>query len=128
MRGYRIFPMKNQWYFAFIPSNNNKQPMGKSKFYSTKEACLCGLSDFRELVVQNRIDSIESPYVQLERKQKPNYAQVNYMVDNEVIYHSREYCSSSVINSCRTFVVSIFQHIDAYTNNEIKEKNKNEQK
>ncbi|MBQ3126746.1 MAG: hypothetical protein IJC15_06715 [Clostridia bacterium] len=121
MRGYRICREENNWYFEFIPNNNPNQPIGRSKMFSSREACMRGLKDFRDMVIQNQIDSVESPYVKMTVWNDGKRAQVAYIKDEDVIYRSREYQDSSVEANCKKTVASIFKHIDDYTEIEVKE-------
>lgn len=119
MRGYRICREEDNWYFELIPNNNPNQPIGRSKMFSSREACMRGLKEFRDMVIQNQIDSVESPYVKMTVREDGNRAQVAYIKDDDVIYHSREYQDSSVEANCRKTVASIFTHIDDYTRKEL---------
>lgn len=118
MRGYKLVQEKSGWRFDLIPSNNH-QPVGWSKLFDTYEGCVEGLKMFRELVITNAIDTLDSPFVRVIYGEKGAYFE--YCIDDTMIFRSREYFTSYPRNSCKKSISSIYQRFDEYTTNRITE-------
>lgn len=110
MRGYKIQQQGNQWQYFLIPNNNNNQPVARSIMYKSEKECEDGVKAFRKLVIENKIESIDSPHITIENQ--GNRLFLCYVMDGQIIlkagtYEKKQNCSKSA--------KSIFQHLDGYT-------------
>ena len=55
MRGYKIKKDGDTFYFELLPSNNNNQPIGRSKEYRSKKDCIEAIGEFRKMIEKNNI-------------------------------------------------------------------------
>lgn len=117
MQGYKVVQENNIWKFLLIPSNNKNQPVGWSKEFPSRCDCINGVESFRNLVISNNICSLDSPFLRLVYGEKGAY--VEYCIDGEMLFRSREYFSPSHKNSCKKIVSSLRRHLDRYTLKEI---------
>ena len=117
MRGYKIEENTHRWKFSLIPSNNNTQPIGFSTEYNSYEDCVAALSEFREWIRMNHIDSVNSPYINVVKNEKIIY--FLYIKDSVLVFESRHYDISSGKTYCDKCIKSIFQNLDEYTQNQI---------
>lgn len=121
MRGYKIIQEDGKWLFCLFPNNSNRQEVGRSKLFDSYNDCVNGVQAFRKLIIENHINSIDSPFVSvLEfRNDGLRKALLEYRIDGEMIFQSRKYNSSSPIALCKKCVKSIHEHIDVYTTKQI---------
>ena len=70
MRGFEVIRKEGRWRFRFIPGNNNGQPVGESKEYDSYDECLRAVKQLRGLIVENRIDTIDSPFVRVVKGER----------------------------------------------------------
>ena len=117
MRGYKIEENKHRWKFCLIPSNNNTQPIGFSTEYDSYEDCVYALSEFREWIRINRINSVNSPYISIVKNETKIY--FLYIKEGMIIFESRHYEISSGKTYCDRSIKSIYQNLDEYTQNQI---------
>ena len=110
MRGYKIQQQGNKWQYLLIPNNNNNQPVARSIMYDSEEECEEGMKAFHKLVIENHIDSIESPYIILN-KQNGHFSNC-YVMDGSTVLSTRFYEHKQ---NCRKSANSIFKYIDEYT-------------
>lgn len=114
MQGYQINQENGKWIFQLIPNNSNEQSVGWSKQFDSREECAEGVKQFRELVVEHQIKTVDSPYIALIKDGK--CAHFEYRVDGEMLFRSRVY-NSTAKSVCNTRVWAIFNQIDSYTSN-----------
>lgn len=110
MRGYKIQQQGNQWQYLLIPNNNNNQPVAKSIMYESEKECAEGVKEFRKLVIENHVDSIDSPYIALEKQ--GNRLFLCYVMDGQIILKAGTYENKQ---NCRRSAKAIFKYIDGYT-------------
>lgn len=110
MRGYKIRQQGNQWQFLLIPNNNNNQPVARSIMYGSEKECEEGVKAFRRLVIENKVDSLDSPYVTLEKQ--GNRLFLCYSMDGKAILQAGTYENKQ---NCRKSVKAICKYIDEYT-------------
>ena len=110
MRGYKIQGQGELWQYLLIPNNNNKQPVARSIMYESERACEEGLKVFRKLVIENQVNSIDSPCITLERQDGRIF--VCYVMDGTTILKAGSYEHKQ---TCQKSVKAIFAHIDEYT-------------
>lgn len=110
MRGYKIQQQGNQWQYFLIPHNNNNQPVARSIMYESEKDCEEGVKAFRKLVIENHVDSIDSPYITLENQNNRFF--VCYVIDGQIVLKAGTYENKQ---NCRGGVKAIFEHIDEYT-------------
>ena len=110
MRGYRIQQQGNRWQYLLIPNNNNNQPVARSMMYDSEKKCEEGLRAFRKMVVENCVNSIDSPYIVLEEQDKRLF--VCYVIEGRTVLKAGSYENKQ---NCRGGVKAIFTHIDKYT-------------
>lgn len=110
MRGYKIQKQGEQWQYFLIPNNNNKQPVARSAIYTSEKECEEGLRTFRKLVIENRVDSIDSPYITLEKQ--GNRLFLCYVMHGQIILKAGTYENKQ---NCRRSAKAIFKYIDGYT-------------
>lgn len=117
MRGYKIIQEEGKWLFRLFPNNSNRLEVGSSKLFDSYNECVDGVQQFRKLVIENHINSIDSPFITvLEfRDDGLRNALLEYLVDGEMIFQSRKYSSSSPITLCKKCAKSIYEHINDYT-------------
>jgi uncharacterized protein YegP (UPF0339 family) len=110
MYGYKIKKYNNEWYFEFIPNNNNNQEMGRSKNYSSLSDCQNAIEYFREFVVKNSLN------VPTENKliiKEDNGYFFQYIDNDELIFwRTNQYGNKG---NCYKGIKSIYKHIDKYT-------------
>lgn len=117
MRSYKVKRIGAKWAFQLIPPNNNSQPIGQSAMYNTREACIEGLLEFRMLVIEKEISSIEHDNVVLSRDgEMYQFAIVN---QGRNLYHSRWLQQKA---NCKKSIAMIYKYIDQYTLREFVEK------
>lgn len=63
MRGYKIIKEGGKWCFQLIPRNNNNQFVGRSRHFDSQQECVQGVKQLRNLIVENQIKSLDSPYI-----------------------------------------------------------------
>lgn len=110
MRGYRIKQENAKWYFELIPSNNNKQPIGRSSLCATREECIEKLKFFRRFIIDNSISDENSPFISIS-KQSDRYT-FCYICDGKKLYESNAYWQKS---SCKKSIGAIYKYLDEYT-------------
>lgn len=110
MRGYKIQQQGNQWQFLLIPNNNNNQPVARSILYQTEKECEEGVKAFRNLVIENHVDSLDSPFIDLETQGDRLF--LCYTVDGKTILKAGTYENKQ---NCRKSVKAICKYIDEYT-------------
>ena len=110
MRGYKILRQGAQWRYVLIPNNNNNQPVAQSAVYASEKECEEGVREFRKLVIANHVDSIDSPYITLEKQD--TRISVCYVMDGRTILKAGSYENRQ---NCRKSIRAIFAHIDEYT-------------
>ena len=113
MRGYKIIQDNGKWFFLLIPNNSNSQEIGCSKSFQSYVECEEGVQKFRKLIIENRVNSYDSPFVSIIECGREAF--LEYSVNGEMIFQSRKYSSSSPRTCCKKCVVSIHKHIDEYT-------------
>lgn len=116
MIGYRIKTTNQKWYFEFIPTNNKKQPIGESKYYSSEKECKEAVKHFRDLIINKHIFSNDSSFIKIYKTDKG--WQLEYIINNETIFRSRNYTTKT---NCKKCISSIYKKVDGYTLNIIKE-------
>ena len=104
MRGYKIRQQGNQWQFLLIPNNNNNQPVARSIMYGSEKECEEGVKAFRRLVIENHVDSLDSPYIDLE--EQGNRLFLCYVIDSQIIlkagsYENKQNCRKSATAICK---------------------------
>ena len=62
MRGYKIVQEDGKYSFRLIPRNSNNQYVGWSKQYDSQLECVQGVKQLRDLIVDNQIKTLDSPY------------------------------------------------------------------
>lgn len=110
MRGYKIRQQGNQWQFLLIPNNDNNQPVARSIMYKSEMACEEGVKAFRKLVIENHVDSLDSPFIDLEKQ--GNRLFLCYVMDGEIVLKAGTYENKQ---NCRKSAKAILKHIDEYT-------------
>lgn len=110
MRGYKIQQQGNRWHYLLIPNNNNNQPVARSIMYESEKACEEGVKAFRTMVIENHIDSIDSPYITVEKQNCRLF--LCYMVDEQIVLKAGTYENKQ---NCRKSAKAIFKYIDEYT-------------
>jgi len=113
MRGYKIDQQEGKWMFQLFPNNSNRQEIGSSALFDSYEECVAGVAKFRNLVLENHINSLASTFVSVVKCGREAF--LEYRVDDQVIFRSRKYSSSSPTTLCRKCAESIYRYIDAYT-------------
>lgn len=113
MRGYRIDQHEGKWVFQLFPNNSNKQEVGNSALFDSYKECVAGVAKFRNLVLENHINSLDSAFISVVKCGREAF--LEYRVDDQVIFRSRKYSSSSPATLCRKCAESIYRYIDAYT-------------
>jgi len=113
MRGYKIVQSDGKWLFQLFPNNNNNQEVGSSELFDSYEACVAGVAKFRNLVLENHINSLDSAFVSVVKCDREAF--LEYRLGEQVIFQSRKYSSSSPVTMCKKCVASIYRYIDAYT-------------
>ena len=114
MRGYKIKQEGNLWYFELIPCNNNGQPIGQSMVFDSREKCVAGIKEMRMTIIENRICSIDSSYIVLNRNERK--WSFSYLCNGIELYSSRWYDQKQ---NCKKSVEAIFENIDEYTSREV---------
>lgn len=114
--GYRIICDNKQFRFALIPGNKGLQSIGESKKYDTYENCVKALKDFRNFVIENKINDVKSPCINIA--EQVNGKSVQYICDGVVIFETRTYTGGSIMKGCKTGIASVYKNIDAYVNNQ----------
>lgn len=111
MYGYKIKKDNdNQWYFLLYPGNIPNQDIGKSKKYTQREDCEKALTEFRNFVNENQLDSFNDNFMQLYKID--NRYSVQYIKNNDVIFSTRPYGSKQ---NRDTGINSIYDNIEEYT-------------
>lgn len=110
MRGYKIQQQGNQWQYFLIPNNNNNQPVARSIMYESEKDCEEGVKAFRKLVIENHVDSLDSPFIDLEKQ--GNRLFLCYVMDGQIVLRAGTYENKP---NCRGGVKAIFKYIDSYT-------------
>ena len=113
MRGYEIVPEEGKWLFRFIPNNNKGQNVGWSKQYSSCDECLRAVEQLRRLIIENQINTLDSPFVRTVEGE--DGIRLEYHIEGDVLYQTRPYHGNSAKANCGNNVRSIYQHIDEYT-------------
>lgn len=107
MASVKVFCVSEIWYFQIIPPNDSDSNMGISVGYQTKEECIRGISDFKDLVAENVIDSSKSPFVLINGEETEYY--FHYFDEKgKEIYSSHRYWHKP--NACDG-VEAIFRYI-----------------
>lgn len=124
MRGYRIRKENSLWYFELMPMRNGEQCIGKSKTYTSKSDCEKAVLIFRNFVISNKINSIDSSFINLVKSMNSTFKfeqiRAEYIKDGEVIFKTNNYNGSSMKKNCKTIVETIYESINDFTNEEIK--------
>lgn len=89
MRGYKIQQQGNQWQYFLIPNNNNNQPVARSIMYESAKDCEEGVKAFRKLVIENHVDSLDSPFIDLEKQ--GNRLFLCYVMDGQIVLRAGTY-------------------------------------
>lgn len=110
MRGYKIQQQGNQWQYFLIPNNNNNQPVARSIMYKSEKECEDGVKAFGKLVIENKVDSIDSPYIAVEKQ--GNRLFLCYVMDGQIVLKAGIYENTQ---NCRKSAKAIFTYIDDYT-------------
>lgn len=118
MRGYRIVETDGAWHFELIPNNTNAFPVGRSRDFDSNLACAQAVRQFRNLVRDNLVNTADSPFVRLTQDHLGGM-RAEYLLDGEMIFATRYYRSAYPRQACRNSVVSIFRHIDGYTQRQV---------
>lgn len=123
MRGYRIKQENRFWYFELMPMRNGDQYIGKSKAYTSKSDCEKSVLIFRNFVVANKINSIDSSFITLVKSVNStfNFEQIRaeYIKDGEVVFKTRDYNGSSMNRNCKTIVETIYENINEFIDEQI---------
>ena len=93
MRGYKVFLKNGKWFFHLIPNNNNRQEVGKSALFDSREECMQAVETFRKLVIENCVNTLNHPNIKVVKGDCTAHFQ--YWIDGEIIFQSRTYCTSS---------------------------------
>ncbi|MCM1544948.1 MAG: hypothetical protein NC110_06575 [Ruminococcus sp.] len=115
MIGYRIVSEDGKYYFELIPGNNSQQMVGYSKTYDSREECIEAVSNFRDFVAGNCINSLDSPFVRKQKKEK-NRTAIQYIQNDEVVFESRAYEASAELGER---VKMVHKQIYDYTKKEV---------
>lgn len=113
MQGYKIIQNGEKWHFQLIPHNNSSQEVANSKSFDSYDECLKGVKQFRKLVIDNHINSLESPFVRLVKGD--DFLCIEYCIDGEMIAQGRHFIATNRKQHCRENVESIYEQIDEYT-------------
>ena len=113
MRGYKINQKNGKWLFQLFPNNSNRQEVGSSMLFDSYEECVAGVAKFRNLILENHINSLDSTFVSVVKCDREAF--LEYRVDDQVVFQSRKYSSSSPMALCKKCAESIYRYIDAYT-------------
>ena len=89
MSGFKLYCNNSLWQFSIIPSNNNKQPMGFSICYNSKEDCKKAVYSFKKFVSDNLIATANSPFVKIE-KENEKFVYIYFDETNNLLFKSRE--------------------------------------
>lgn len=116
MRGYKIIQEDGKYLFQLIPRNNNNQYVGWSRQFNSQLECVQGVKQLRNLIVDNQIKTLDSPYVTFIKGEKN--AHFEYCVDGEMLFRSREY-DSTAKSTCNARVLAIFNQIESYTSKQV---------
>ena len=116
MRGYKIIQEDGKYSFQLIPRNNNCQCVGWSKQFDSQLECVQGVKQLRNLIVDNQIKTLDSPYVTFIKGEK--YTHFEYCVNGEMLFRSREY-NSTTKSTCNARVKAIFNQIESYTSKQV---------
>ena len=109
MAGIKFKEQAGMWQLYITPSNNNEQKLGESIRYQTKEACLRGAEEFKNLLIENKINNPESSFINIEKTEKGLVFHYFDRQGREVFYRHRPYPTRenlktgilSVYNNCR---------------------------
>ena len=113
MRGYKIIQTDGKWLFQLFPNNNNYQEVGSSELFDSYEECIAGITRFRNLILDNHVNSLDSNFVSVVKCDREAF--LEYRAGDKVIFRSRKYSSSSPTTLCKKCAASIYRYIDAYT-------------
>lgn len=113
MQGYKVCQTDGKWYFKLIPGNSKRQEVAKSKLFESYDQCVNGVQQFRKLVIDNNINSLESSFVRLV--EGDDFLCIEYCVDGEMLVQGRHYNATHREDHCKENVASIYKQIDAYT-------------
>lgn len=119
MRGYQVIQENGKWFFELIPNNNNNQPVGRSKSFENARECRKSVKDFGSFVIQNEIQSADSPFVLIEKELYNNipHYRFKYILADEAIF-CRTIAYQHKAN-CEEAIASIYKHIESYVSNEV---------
>ena len=115
MRGYKIKKDGDTFYFELLPSNNNNQPIGRSKEYRSKKDCIEAIGEFRKIIEKNNINSLSSKYAIYKKEIGKRHFLIHF--DNEILYMSRFY-TTHFKDNCNRSLNDIYKHIEKYTTND----------
>lgn len=109
MAGIKFKEQAGMWQFYITPSNNNEQKLGESIRYQTKEACLRGAEEFKKLLIENKINNLESSFINIEKTAKGLVFHYFDKEGREIFYRGSPYATRdnletgilSVYNNCR---------------------------
>lgn len=116
MRGYKIVQEDGKYSFQLIPRNSNNQYVGWSKQFDSQLECVQGVKQLRDLIVDNQIKTLDSPYVAFVKNGK--HAHFEYCINGEMLFRSREY-DSTAKSTCNARVRAIFNQIESYTSKQV---------
>ena len=117
MQGYRIIQEDKQYYFILLPQNNSNQEVGYSPKYNSKEECIKAVATFRKIVIDNEIDSIDSPLIEIVKTDKGIYFRYKY--NDKIVFQSRTYNCEPYECHCKKRIKSIYNQIYEYTSKEV---------
>lgn len=109
MAGINFEEQAGMWRFYITPSINSSQRLGNSTSYQTKEACLRGAEEFKNLLIENKINNPESSFINIEKTEKGLVFHYFDRQGREVFYRHSPYSTRenlktgilSVYNNCR---------------------------
>lgn len=68
-RWFRIKKDDSSYVFYAYPRRNKNQPVGNSRVYDTKEECYTGIENFIRNIIDNKIDSFNSKFIDIEERE-----------------------------------------------------------
>lgn len=69
-RWFRIKKDDGGYVFYAYPRRNKNQPVGNSRAYDTKEECYTGIENFIKSIIDNKIDSFNSKFIEIEERER----------------------------------------------------------